>query len=598
MCAIFGIHHPCIDGRKEDLETMGNILFHRGPDGEGYYNSSEISMGMRRLSILDIEGGNQPFFSQDGRVVVLCNGEIYNHKELRRELEAKGIVFTTNSDIEILPHLYHFYGPDFVKKLNGMFAISLWDDRKKRLFLYRDHIGIKPIYYYVGKDTLVYASEMKAIAALDRFEGELNISAASCFLDLGYIPNSASIFNSVERLEPGTYIIYDGNQTTKVNYWSLELEEGIDSKDINDLLSEIEPMIKESINMQCVCDVPLGSYLSGGVDSSLVTALSAIETKGVVQSFHLKWNNVEGKTDESQFANTVAENYNIDHHTFDSKDINILELLPKLVWHLDEPNGDAAFVPTYLLSKRASKDIKVILSGAGGDELYGGYSRYLPESRIKSFLKKIFFHKDVKNSYYDTMTGIYSRKWKRYFPWYNRDNVEKKSIDNLFKYALKIDRTNAKMLLDVRSYLVDNILFITDKMSSAASLECRVPLLDVRLVEHSMKIPSEQKIPNGQLKHLLKKIASKYVDPHIIYREKEGFGSPVWDWIDQYKISHFDKLIFSGYLVSEMGLVHLKDFNKAKMKKSDYWMYWRILVLEIWYRIYVKKIECDQIFDL
>jgi asparagine synthase (glutamine-hydrolysing) len=338
--------------------------------------------------------------------------------------------------------------------------------------------------------------------------------------------------------------------------------------------------------------------LSGGVDSSLITALSAKKSKKKFSSFHMRWDNVKGKIDESKFANKVVEDYGLNNFTKNITEIDIPNLLAKLIWHLDEPFGDAAFVPTYILAEHAAKNVKVILSGAGGDELFGGYTRYKNYSKIKSIIGKVFYNKSPSFSFYDINKGAYTRHWKNAFKWYKPGSA-KDQFDSLWRENKKEDNLNAYMLGDLKFYLQDNILALTDKMSSAASIECRVPLLDHRLVELSLKVPSKLKIKGQEYKYILKKYSEKYLDKKILYREKEGFGSPVWSWIDKYRFSHFNSLLREGSILQEMKINErflTNMMNKKNLNYGEYWMYWHLLVLEIWTRIYVKNIPYQLIF--
>lgn len=597
MCGIYGFISN-LKQKKDILNKMEVVQIHRGPDGEGHYIDDSVALGMRRLSIIDVANGDQPFFSRDKKVVVLCNGEIYNFKELREELEDLGHHFDTQSDIEVLPYLYKEFGEGFVSKLNGMYAISLWDLDTKNFYLYRDRMGVKPLYYSDSREGFLYASEMKSILNSGLVSKDLDYSALSSFLEITYIPVPKTPFKVIKKLPSASYLKYNSGNIHIVNYWDPKVK--VDSSMTEeDWLHEIDSVLKDSIDHQLISDVPLGSFLSGGVDSSLVTALSAKASNEKFSSFHMRWNNIEGKIDESEFADKVVKRYDLNNLTKNITEINIPDLLAKLIWHLDEPFGDAAFVPTYILSEYASKNVKVILSGAGGDELFGGYTRYKNYSKVKSILGKAIYNKAPAFSFYDINKGMYTRLWKKAFSWYKKGDA-KEAFDSIYHQNKNEDKLNSYMLGDLKFYLQDDILALTDRMTSAASIECRVPLLDHRLVELSLKIPSKFKIKNNEYKYILKKYSEDYLDKEILYREKEGFGSPVWNWIDKYKESHFDALLTNGSLknrlrIDEKFLENL--LTKEVLNYGEYWMYWHLLVLEIWSRIYLEEVPHKDVFE-
>lgn len=598
MCGIYGFTLKT-ENPSYLLQIMGALQLHRGPDGAGEFLDENIAIGMRRLSIIDLAHGNQPFFNKRRSVTVVCNGEIYNYKELRSELQAKGHVFTTNSDVEVIPFLYDEHGIEFVHKLNGMFAIALYDKDKKQLYLIRDRLGIKPLYYALSRNELIFSSELKSILGLRMVEKELDFEALSTYLELMYIPRPMTPFKNMFKLESASYLLWENNKLQVVNYWDRGLE--VDpSLSEDEWLDQIEDVLRSSTNLELRSDVPVGSFLSGGVDSSIVTALAAENSPLGFSTFHMRWKDVQGKIDESAYARMVAERYATKDTTRDIKEIDLIGLLPKLLWHMEEPFADAAFVPTYILSKIAAEKVKVILSGAGGDELFGGYSHHCRQSLVRSLFKKIRYGKNPAMSYYDNWKSTSARKFPSMFPWYAantfRDQFERKYQANKGK-----DRIDAIMLADIAYYLQDDILMLTDKMSMAASIECRVPLLDHRLVELSLKIPASFKVKDGEKKYILKKLGEKYLPHEVMYRQKEGFGSPVWIWIQQYKELYFDRILENGHLV-QSGLIDKRRLSdlifKVSLNKAASWFYWQILVLEIWCRLFIDDVNHDDIFQV
>ena len=598
MCGIFGFSNR-VENPKEVLQLMGDSMIHRGPDGDGYFINETISMGMRRLSIIDVEKGNQPFYSQSRQIVVMCNGEIYNHKDLRRELISDGYTFKTSSDIEVLPHLYEKYGIEFVKKLNGMFSIALYDNNKKIFYLIRDRLGIKPLYYSIKNSQLAYASELKSLLKIPGFEKNIDFDALSTYLDLMYIPRPLSPFKKVQKLDSGSYLLWDGNSISIQKYW----DNSLSTTPINsekEIVDELDMLLKSSIEMELISDVPIGSFLSGGIDSSIVTTLASELCQEEFSVFHMRWHEIPGKIDESMFAEKVIQNKNVSKYFRDVNNIDVLNLLPKLIYHLDEPFADAAFLPTYYLANIASEKVKVILSGAGGDELFGGYPHHTNYSKIKSMINGMLGRKALAYSYFDIWRSEHQNKWKQMFPWYKK-SIFKNQFEHKWKNNKDIDSINAIMLNDIEFYLQDNILFLTDKMTMATSIECRVPLLDHRIVELSHHIPSFYKVKGNDRKHIFKKWALKYLPSEVLYRQKEGFGFPIEIWINKYKELYFDLLLENGFLISNQ-LVNKQQlqklFIKTELTRTECWFYWQILVLEIWFQIFINNVSHNNLYDL
>lgn len=598
MCGIFGFTSKQ-ENRADALKAMGDALAHRGPDGEGSYLDEHVAMGMRRLSILDLERGNQPFFSRDKSVVVLCNGEIYNFRELKKELKKKGYQFHTHNDVEVLPALYEEHGIDFVRKLNGMFAISLYDKQQRKLFLIRDHVGIKPLYYALVNGEIIYASELKSILRLNKVDKRVNYPALSTYLELLYIPRPMTPFCNVFKLESGAYLEWHEGKFNIKKYWDLDLTSN-GHKSEKEYVEEVHALLQDSIKMQLVSDVPLGSFLSGGIDSSFVTAVASQLTDKEFSVFHMHWKDIPGKLDESEFAHQVTERYHLTRHFYDVGDIDVVNLIPKLIYHLDEPFGDAAFLPTYYLARIASEKITVMLNGAGGDELFGGYSHHSNYSMLKSRLNKLLHRRAPALSYYDIWRSTHQKKWQRLFPWYVRD-VFRSSFERKFLRNRDIDSLNAIMLNDIDFYLQDDILFLSDKMTMAASLECRVPLLDYRLVELTQSIPSSMKVKNGERKYLFKIIGERHLPREVLYRPKEGFGFPIHQWMNDYKEIYFDLLLERGFMFNN-GLVNpnvMRNlFLKRELSTTESWFYWMVVVLEIWFQLFVEEKDHEHIYDL
>lgn len=594
MCGIFGFTFESHDPLAL-LWRMGDLQVHRGPDDSGYYYDDTVAMGMRRLSIIDLEGGAQPFYNSNDTVIVICNGEIYNYVELREELKKKGCHFKTNSDVEVLPHLYDEYGPEFVQKLNGMFAIALYDKSRKEVFLVRDRLGIKPLYYALVDGNLMFSSELKSILAANCVSKEIRFDAISTYLELLYIPAPLTPFSDVLKLESGTYLKWKDGRCSIVEYWNPSLVDN-SVQDEETAKAHIISLLEASIRLELRSDVPIGSFLSGGIDSSTVTAFAAMCTEKVFRTFHIDWGNTAGKFDESKEAKTVADRYGTRHFVKRVSDEDLINHLPKLIWHLDEPFADGAFVFTYAIAKQAAKNVKVILCGAGGDELFGGYHRYKRSPLWKFIISRLLHNSNINDSYFDKRK--LPHPWKKYFEWFEPAIFAEK-MNEIYKLNKSKDVLNAIMLSDIKWYLQDDILFLTDKMTMAASVECRVPLLDYRLVEFSLSIASELKIRNGEMKYIFKKVMEQYLPKTVIYRPKEGFGAPIRLWVNNYKSKLFDTVIREGYMVRERLISRrsvLRLIDKEELNDRDAWQYWIILILEIWMQLYVEERSYETIF--
>ena len=582
MCGIYGF--TTYNGQEEDidlLEKMGDVQFHRGPDGFGRYVDGTFALGMRRLSIIDIEHAQQPFFSQDKSVVVFCNGEIYNYKELKQELMNDGIDFFTNSDIEVLPHLYKKYGIAFLDMINGMFGLSLYDRNTKKLYLARDKVGIKPLYYYEKQHQFIFSSELKSIL-VHHIDKTLDFDSLSSYIDLMFAPSPYTPFLYIKKVQSGhCVVIKDKTIQSIFDYTKQHKQKEV----LSSWYQSVEDYLQKSAKYQIQADVNIGTFLSGGVDSTATSVFASKEIKDKnFYAFHMHWDSAKEKIDESVYAKKVAHQYNMIYKEEKIEPKEIFQQLKKLIWHLEEPMSDAAFMPTFAISQMASKDIKVILSGAGGDELFGGYYRYKEKSFLKSIIKKLFYGHKLSDSYYDMYKDFNEKEWKKIFHWYQKDNIIRKEIDEAFQKVSKKNYVQSLMDFDIKYYLQDDILLLTDKMTMATSIEARVPLLDERIIQISKKIPLKEKIKEGEHKFILKKIMEKYVDKDILYRKKEGFGAPIQTWINE------NKKIFNDYfqdsiLVRE-NLINMQYFelfiNKDTLTNKESWIFWKVLVLELW----------------
>lgn len=617
MCGITGIVklNQGVQPGIDLLRKMCGTLIHRGPDDEGLDIRDGVALGIRRLAIIDVEGGQQPFFNQDQTVRAIFNGEIYNFLELRAMLEKKGYLFKTACDGEVIVHLWDEFGKDFVHYLNGMFAIALHDQKRKQFILVRDRIGIKPLFYTFGKECLVFGSEIKAILASDLVERQLNFNGLGQFLAWEYIPGQETLFKGIQKLEPASFLEVDlqSGQKRLETWWDVPLREESRNKTDEQWQEAIDKKLQESIQRRLMSDVPLGALLSGGVDSSLVTA-----GMGNAKTFSIGFE--DPSYNELPWAKKVAKHLGSEHR-FEIIQPHVLELFDQLMPFMDDPIGDFSIFPTYLVSRLARQKVTVALSGDGGDELFGGYETYLAEQLAKKwriippFLRQPIESVILSLRDQERKKGLIN-KAKRFVERVNLpenlahtrwrlflDGEERRSmfteealremavpvedhILKLFQKAQPRDEIDRWLYVDLKSYLCDNILVKVDRMSMACSLEARVPFLDHELVELAFQIPSHLKINKHKTKYLLKKIAAKKIPQECVYRQKEGFSIPIKNWL-----SHEYRPLLEEYLAPEkiqqegifrpQKLEQLKREHFSKRANHSH-LLWAILVFQDW----------------
>jgi len=493
MCGIFGFNWS----DKALLQKMNKVLVHRGPDDAAFYEDKNISLGMRRLAIIDLKKGLYPISNEDGTLLTIFNGELYNFKEVREQLEPKH-KFITDCDAEIIPHAYEEWGLDFVKKVSGMFAICLYDLKNKELILIRDRVGIKPLYYWEDENKLAFASEIKSLLQLPRFKKKVNKTALNEYLTHRYIPGEDTLFMGIKRLLPG-HILIQGKEQQIIKYWDVHFSKSKNTLSQN--AAYLKELLEDSVKSHLMSDVPLGAYLSGGLDSSAIVAMMSKHSDNV-NTFNVSFPDTE--FDESKYAQLVADRFNTNHKQIDVK-IDAIEVLPKVAWHLDEPIADAATIPTYLMSQETRKHVKVVLSGEGSDELFGGYERFRHLSTANKFrylpFKKSFSNIKTSNETLNRAFGLFSNlddeksAYLSYYSVFSRE--DRKNLLNVEPDESKIEFGNnlveEMQRIDIKERLPNNMLLKNDKMTMAHSIEARVPFLDHRLVEFSTKIPDSQK---------------------------------------------------------------------------------------------------------
>ena len=619
MCGIAGVvnFNNSSPISHDLLENMVNTLYHRGPDEAGMAIHGSAALGMRRLSIIDLSGGSQPIYNEDKSIWTVFNGEIYNFPDLKKELESKGHIFKTNSDTEVIVHGYEEYGLDFPKHLNGMFAIALHDTRKNKFILVRDHVGIKPVYYSFSNKRIVFGSEIKAILESKLVDKELNMDALGEFLSWEYIPGESTLFKSINKLEAGKFIEIDLSkpQCNPKEYWDIPFYNGNESNlSENEWIEKIDWQISKSTKMQMISDVPLGAFLSGGVDSSLIAA-----SMGNSQTFSIGFD--DPTYNELKWARKVADHLGVDHKDEIIKP-DALDMFDHLMQFMDDPIGDFSIFPTYLVSKLARKHVTVSLSGDGGDELFGGYETYLANhkanqfQRIPSFIRKGLIEPTI-NSFNPTSKkkglinkakrfveglqyedGLSHARWRLFagdavkqtmFTSDSLNSINVSSADHIIKLFDKAgDRgaLNRSLYVDMKSYLVDNILTKVDRMSMAVSLEARVPFLDPDVVDLAFQVPEKLKTNPNTTKIILKKVAGKHVPRECIYRPKEGFSIPIKNWLNNEFKPLMDDLLFDNNIkadgIFEPAMVRRLKEEHRSGKENHSHILWGLMVFHDW----------------
>lgn len=632
MCGIFGIFH--LDGQPADpalLPAMARVTVHRGPDDEGFHADGPCAIGMRRLSIIDLAGGHQPLSNAEGTLWLVCNGEIYNFRELRQELEALGNRFKTASDSEVILHGYAQYGDAFVHKLNGMFGFALWDARRRRLIVGRDRLGIKPIYVYRDAHRLAFASEAKALLALPGVTAEIDRAALHSYLNLGYFAAPHSIFRGIGKLPPASLLIAEGARVEEHRYWRVP---GAIERQVSepDWIERVRARLDESVRMQMVSDVPIGAFLSGGIDSSTVVGFMAAHSSQPIRTYAIGFQGAAADEyyNELPYARRVAELFHTDHHEIVVRP-DVVALLPRLLWHMDEPLTDTAFITTYLVSQFARRDVTVILSGVGGDELFGGYRRYLGNhyqayfERLPAWLRRTASavgerlpsdrHSPLLNlsrlakGFLESAELPFEERYRAYVQVFPLGEVSRflrvdgaarpDMITTAFGHAGSDDALNRMLAVDAETQLPDDLLMLTDKMSMAVSLECRVPLLDHELVELAARMPEAVKIRGGRLKYAMKEAVSGLLPRDILERKKRGFGTPMGAWL-KHDLAPLVRTLLSEAAIEGRGLFHYPAVQELivlheanRIDGTDRLL--ALINLEIWSRMYLDRRTPDDV---
>jgi asparagine synthase (glutamine-hydrolysing) len=621
MCGICGL--VSLDGATAPdpaaLAAMNETLVHRGPDSDGSVIDGPAGLAMRRLSIIDLAGGDQPIANEDGRIQVIQNGEIYNYRELMDELRGRGHTFRTHSDTEVLVHLYEERGPAFVEALRGMFAIAIWDARNGRLVLARDRFGIKPLYYRVGGGTVSFASELKALLRQPGFSWEIDPEALESFLAFNSIPSPLTIFKEARKLPAGHTLVAEDGAVTVTRYArpTPVSAEGVRTEGDDVLAEELRDRLRDSVRAHLVSDVPVGVLLSGGIDSAALTAMAAQESGYPVSTFSIGFE--ESSFDELAQARLVAERYGTDHHELILRP-DAVDLLPRLVEAFDEPFGDSSALPTYLVSQLAADTVKVVLSGEGGDELFGGYYTYVADrlaprvGRAAPLLRplvellpsssgKVSFDYKAKRF----IRGAHLPPVERHHAWKEIFSSEAQAellasppaSDPLDLYRERYAETDGAQELarlqdlDLGIYLVDDLLVKTDRASMAHSLEARVPFLDPVVAELALALETKQKVRGFSKKRLLRQAVAPLLPREIVRGRKRGFSIPVAAWL-RGDLEPFARDVLSSETIERQGCLRheavtrvLEDHVSGKEDLSR--QIWGLLSFTLWFDRYARE---------
>jgi asparagine synthase (glutamine-hydrolysing) len=597
---------------------MCTVIRHRGPDDQGTLIKDGIALGMRRLSIIDLSGGHQPMSGEDGTVSVVFNGEIYNYRDLRPLLESLGHRFKTDSDTEVIVHAYEQYGADCVRHLRGMFGLAIWDDRNKNLFLARDRVGKKPLYYSLTpQGSLVFGSELKCVIEHPEVNRDVDLNAVDGYLSLGYVPDPLSIFKHISKLPPGHHLTFSNGRITVKQYWDFQFDP-LELSAEQDYLEELRSLLDESVRLRLVSDVPLGAFLSGGIDSSVVVGLMSRHLDQPVKTFSIGFR--EHSYDELDYARMAARHFGTDHTEFILTP-DLCQIVDELIWHFDEPFADTSAVPTYVLSKLAREHVTVVLSGDGGDELFAGYTRYvvdrkrnryvrvprLVRRRIMQPLSRILPHNtlgrnylhnvalDPLERYVDSLSVFTSlHKESLYTDGFNSQlKGELSQLPDLKDYASNVttgEPLDRMLYIDSKSYLPGVILTKVDRMSMAVSLEARAPLLDHKLIEFAVRIPAAIKMKGLETKHVFKSAVADLVPPQVLNRPKQGFDVPVRHWIND-QLRELVRDTFSDIRTRTRGYVDPRYVDllldeHSRNRRDHSFQLWTLLMLELWHRVF------------
>ena len=621
MCGIVGIYNFTGEQpvTRAEIDQMCQVIPYRGPDGYGIHTEDRIGLGHRRLTIIDTsERSNQPMLGQTGEYAICYNGEVYNYLEIKEELVAAGVEFRTTSDTEVLLELLRRDGVEALSRLNGMYAFAYWDRVAERLVLVRDRLGIKPLYYTMTDSGIVFGSEIKSLLCHREVEARVNARMIDSYMSLGYTPTDETMFEGIFKLPPGYYLSIEKGQVDLVQYWDMQPEEGEDQGE-RYYLEEAERLLKDAVRIQQRSDVPLGVFLSGGVDSSAVVAIMRQSGVKNLKTFSVAWD-YGADFNETRYARQVAQQFDTDHTEYMMSADDFRNFLPQYIRHMDEPVTEAAAISLYYLSMKAREQVTVILSGEGADEVFGGYPIYKYFQAIHYYT---LIPRWMRRYLFDPVLSRLGAKWRKYLRISRLPLEESYAGVSFYDYRMKeslytkefagvgakhnvvkmlqgyYDKTRGKTLqkrmqyLDVKTWLVDDLLIKADRMSMAASLELRVPFLDHRFLEFAVKMPSRYRLRKGHNKYILKKAMEPYLDREILYRKKQGFPTPVsilfkhdlYDYVEE--VLNSPEFRGRGYFDPDRVNKLLREHKSGE--QDHHRVLWQLLVLELWHREFIDS---------
>jgi asparagine synthase (glutamine-hydrolysing) len=615
---------------------MLQMVAHRGPDDEGVYVNGHIGLGNRRLSIIDLPGGHQPICNEDGTIWIVNNGEIYNYKQLRHDLEGQGHVFRTHSDTEVIIHLYEELGERCVDKLSGMFAFAIWDENQHKLLLARDRLGQKPLFYAQEGQDLLFASEVKGVLAMLKSPREIDYESLHHYLSLRFIPSPRTMLRQVKKLSPAHVLVYQRGKISIRRYWDLSFREKLDLPEA-ELLAGLREKLTHAVDSHLISDVPVGAFLSGGMDSSVIVALVAGSSASPFKTFSIGVK--EQDFNELPYARLVAERYGTCHveHCVES---DLITLLPKIIWHLDEPSDPIAAC-MYHAAELASSHVKVVLGGDGGDELFAGFDRYLGLGYINYYtmvpslvrqriigpllglFPESFAYKSVTQKLrWANQLSMLASPGERYaeatcFFRFNHHDKQMLFNADIWQQVREInsadviaarfndgkaqDPIDRMLYADYTTRLPEHSLMLTDRMTMARGLEARAPFLDHALVEYLAMFPSDLKIRGRELKYVLRRLATDYLPQEIVRRQKQGFMFPIAYWLRDELYGFVKRYLLDSALVRE-GLFReervlrlVEDHHNSRI--DNHVRLWMLLNLELWYQIFIQQKDLLQISE-
>jgi len=633
MCGIAGITGA---GRNDAIQAMTDALVHRGPDDSGFYHDDHIALGQRRLSIIDLDSGRQPISNEDHTLQLVCNGEIYNSPALRAALEKKGHTFKTRTDVEVILHLYEEHGTDCVKHLQGMFALALWDTRRERLFLARDHLGQKPLFFCHQSGRFAFASEVKGLLAPRGSRPEIDLDGLWHYLSLRFIPDQYSLFKGIHKLPAATWLSFEHDTITTQRYWDLDFNDKLKAP-IGDVEERLDGLLRDTVDSHLLSDVRVGAFLSGGIDSGTVSSMMATLSEAPIPSFSIGTR--EEEFNELPYARMVSAKYGMEAHE-KIVEPDLMHAVPAMIHHMDEPADPFGF-GVYLVAQLAAEHVKVVLGGDGGDENFAGYDRFAGQRLVDYYcLLPHWFRQQIVKRVTDRIPESFGYKslaqkaaWvnemslfsggERYAQSLGVLRFTHESKQSLFTDAARVriqDRSSADKILrffdadnadhvvdkmlytDLMTRIPDHLLTVGDRMTMAHSLESRAPLIDYKVTEFAASIPADMKLHGNKLKYILRNVAARYLPRELVHMKKQGFRFPLGIWF-RTDLKDMLRGLFARSRFVELGIFEQRYMDRILEEhiagKVDHnYRIWLLLNLEIWYRLYFEGETVDSMREL